>query len=127
LKKRKIMTTQELATHYRKLMMERKFLEIQDTYYAEDVVSQEMEKATAMGLAVITQGREAIKAKGIARRATIEEMHSYYCSEPLVAGEFFSVILKQDLTFKGRPRTTIEEIAIFQVKDGKVVKEQFFY
>lgn len=121
------MTTQELATHYRKLMMERKFLEIQDTYYAEDVVSQEMEKATAMGLAVITQGREAIKAKGIARRATIEEMHSYYCSEPLVAGEFFSVILKQDLTFKGRPRTTIEEIAIFQVKDGKVVKEQFFY
>jgi hypothetical protein len=121
------MTTQELATRYRELMMERKFLEIQDTYYADDVVSQEMEKATAMGLAVITRGLEAIKAKGIARRATIETMHSYYCSEPLVAGEFFSVVLRQDLTFKGRPRTTIEEIAIFQVKDGKVVKEQFFY
>ena len=121
------MTTQELATRYRELMMERKFLEIQDNYYSEDVISQEMEKATAMGLAVISQGRETIKAKGVARRATIETMHSYYCSEPIVAGEFFSVVLRQDLTFKGRPRTTVEEIGIFQVKDGKVIKEQFFY
>jgi len=121
------MTTQELAARYRELMMERKFLEIQDTYYAEDVICQEMEKAAAMGLAVVTQGREAIKAKGIARRATIETMHSYYCSEPIVAGEFFSVVLRQDLTFKGRPRTTVEEIGIFQVKDGKIIKEQFFY
>jgi hypothetical protein len=86
-----------------------------------------MEKATAMGLAVITQGKEAIKAKGVARRATIETIHSYHCSEPLVAGEFFSVVLRQDLTFKGRPRTTVEEIGIFQVRDGKIIKEQFFY
>lgn len=121
------MTTQELATRYRQLMTERKFLEIQDTYYADDIISQEMEKASAMGLSVITQGKEAVKAKGTARRATIDTMHSYHCSEPLVAGEFFSVVLRQDVTFKGRPRTTIEEIAIFQVRDGKVVKEQFFY
>jgi hypothetical protein len=121
------MTTQEIASHYHQLMNERKFLEIQDTYYAEDVVCQEMEKAATMGLAVITHGIEAIKAKGIARRATIETIHSYYCSEPLVAGEFFSVVLKQDITFKGRPRLSIEEIGIFQVRNGKVVKEQFFY
>src|ERR1700761_2442164 len=120
------MTTQELATRYREMMLDRKFIEIQDTYYAEDVVCQEMEKATAMGLAVITQGREAIKAKGVARRATIETMHSYHCSEPLVAGEFFTVVLKQDVTFKGRPRTQVEEVGVFHVKDGKVIKEQFF-
>ena len=121
------MTTQELATRYQELMNEKKFLEIQDTYYAEDVVCQEMEKAAAMGLAVITHGLEAIKAKGIARRATIETSHSYTCSEPLVAGEFFSVTLKQDVTFKGKPRATLEEIGVFQVREGKIVKEQFFY
>jgi hypothetical protein len=121
------MTTQALAARYRELMTERKFLEIQDSHYAQDVVCQEMEKATTMGLAVITNGLEAVKAKGIARRATIETMHSYYCSEPLVAGDFFSVVLRQDVTFKGRPRTTVEEIGIFQVKEGKIVKEQFFY
>lgn len=121
------MTTQEIAGRYQQLMTERKFLEIQDTFYDQEVVCQEMEKAAAMGLAVVTKGLEAVKAKGVARRATIEEMHSYYCSEPLVAGEFFSVVLRQDVTFKGRPRTTVEEIGIFQVKDGKIVKEQFFY
>ena len=121
------MTTQEIASRYQELMTERKFLEIQDSFYHPDVVCQEMEKAKAMGLAVVTHGLEAVKAKGIARRATIETIHSYFCSEPLVAGEFFSVVLRQDITFKGRPRTTVEEIGIFQVIGGKIVKEQFFY
>jgi len=76
---------------------------------------------------IITTGREAIKAKGAARRTTIEAIHSYTCSEPIVAGEFFSVVLKQEVTFKGQSRITLEEIGVFQVKGGKVVKEQFFY
>ena len=121
------MTTQEIAVCYQEMMNQRKFIEIQDTLYDERVVCQEMEKAVSMGMAVLTTGREAIKAKGIARRATIETMHSYFCSEPIVAGEFFSVVLKQEVTFKGKPRMAVEEIGIFQVKDGKVVKEQFFY
>jgi hypothetical protein len=121
------MTTQQLATHYRELMNQRKFIEVQDTLYHEDVVSQEPEKAASMGFPVTTSGREAIKAKGIARRAMIETSHSYICSEPIVAGEFFSVVLKQDVTFKGQPRLTLEEVGVFHVKDGKVVKEQFFY
>jgi hypothetical protein len=121
------MTTQEVAARYRELMSERKFIEIQDTLYHEDVVSQEPEKAASMGMPIFTHGREAVKGKGVARRATIETIHSYTCSEPIVAGEFFSVVLKQEVTFKGKPRLTLEEIGVFHVKDGKVVKEQFFY
>jgi hypothetical protein len=121
------MTTQEIAARYREMMNDGKFMEVQDTLYHEDVVCQEPEKAAAMGMTIITRGREAIKAKGAARRAMIETRHSYTCSEPLVAGEFFSVVLKQDVTFKGKPRMAIEEIGVFQVADGKVVKEQFFY
>jgi hypothetical protein len=121
------MTTQEAATRYQELMTQRKFIEIQDTYYHEDVVCQESEKAASMGMSIFTNGREAVKAKGIARRAAIESMHSYFCSEPIVAGEFFSVVLKQEVTFKGKPRLAVEEIGVFHVKDGKIVKEQFFY
>ena len=80
-----------------------------------------------MGTPVFTNGREAVKAKGVARRAMIETMHTYNVSEPIVAGEFFSVVLKQEVTFKGKPRMTFEEIGVFHVKDGKIVKEQFFY
>ena len=122
------MTTQETAAHYRELASQRKFMEIQDNLYHEDVVCQEPEKAAAMGMPVFTNGLEAVKAKGIARRATIETVNSYIGSEPIVAGEFFSVVLKQELTFKGKPNSsTLEEIGIFHVKDGKIIKEQFFY
>jgi hypothetical protein len=121
------MTTQEIATRYHELANQRKFIEIQANFYHEDVVCQEPEKAAAMGMAVITNGLEAVKAKGIARRAAMETVHSYICSEPIVAGEFFSTVLKQEVTFKGKPRIALEEIGVFHVKDGKIVKEQFFY
>jgi hypothetical protein len=121
------MTTQETATRYHELANQRKFIEIQDTLYDENVVCQEPEKAASMGMPIFTNGLEAVKAKGIARRATIETTHSYTCSEPIVAGEFFSVVLKQEVTFKGRPRIALEEIGVFHVQNGKVIKEQFFY
>jgi len=121
------MTTQEAAARYHELANQRKFIEIQDMLYDEHVVCQEPEKAASMGMPVFTNGREAVKAKGIARRATIDAVHSYTCSEPIIAGEFFSVVLKQELTFKGKPRMALEEIGVFHVKEGKVVKEQFFY
>lgn len=121
------MTTQELAACYQELANQRKFIEIQDTFYDENVVCQESEKAELMGMAVFTNGLEAVKAKGIARRATIETVHSYTCSEPIVAGEFFSVVLKQEVTFKGKPRISLEEIGVFHVKNDKIIKEQFFY
>ena len=121
------MTTQEAAARYHELANQRKFIEIQDMLYDEYVVCQEPEKAASMGMPVFTNGREAVKAKGIARRATIDAVHSYTCSEPIIAGEFFSVVLKQELTFKGKPRMALEEIGVFHVKEGKVVKEQFFY
>jgi hypothetical protein len=121
------MTTQEVATRYHELMSERKFIEVQDTLYHEDVVCQEPEKAASMGMPVFTNGREAVKAKGVARRAMIETTHIYTCSEPIVAGEFFSIVLIQEVTFKGKPRMTLEEIGVFHVKDGKIAKEQFFY
>jgi hypothetical protein len=121
------MTTHEIAAQYREWMNQRRFMEIQDTFYDEHVVSQESEKAASMGMAVITNGLEAVKAKGVARRATIETVHSYVCSEPLVAGDFFSVVLTQEITFKGKPRMSIEEIGVFHVKNDKIVKEQFFY
>jgi hypothetical protein len=121
------MSTYEIASQYQEMMNLRKFLEIQETFYDEHVVSQEPEKAAAVGLAVVTNGLEAVKAKGVARRTTIETVHTYVCSEPLVAGDFFTVVLKQEITFKGKPRMAIEEIGVFQVKNDKIVKEQFFY
>ena len=121
------MTTQEVANRYHELASQSNWAAIQDTLHADDVICQEPEHVAARGIPVITKGKEANKAKSIANRAMIEEIHSQHCGEPIVAGNFFSLVLKRDVTFKNRPRTTLEEVCVFQVAEGKIVLEQFFY
>ena len=121
------MTTQEIANRYYELAGQGKWTEIQDELHDDQVICQEPEHAAQRGLNVITKGKEANKAKSAANRAMIETLHSQYCSEPYVAGNFFSLVLKRDVTFKGRPRINIEEVCVFQVAEGKIVLEQFFY
>jgi hypothetical protein len=49
-------------------------------------------------------------------------------SDALVAGSQFAVKFKMDVTCKIRnQRNLMEEIALYQVADGKIVREQFFY
>ncbi len=121
------MTAQEVANRYYELASQSKWTEIQDELHDENVTCQEPEHVASRGVQVLTKGREAVKAKGVANREMIEAIHSQYCSEPLVAGNFFSVELKRDVTFRNRPRMNLEEICVFGVRDGKIVSEEFFY
>ncbi len=121
------MTTQEVANRYYELARQGKWNEIQDGLHDDNVLCQEPEHVASRGLQVVTKGKEAVRAKSVANREMIETIHSQYCSEPTVAGNFFSVALKRDVTFKNRPRMNLEEICLFQVTEGKIVLEQFFY
>ncbi len=121
------MTTQEVANRYYELAKQNKWPEILDDLCAQDLVNREPEHVVSRGIQPTTKGLDNVKAKGIANREKIEEVHSQHCSMPLIAGNFFSVTLSRDVTYKGRPRTTLEEIAIFELKDGKIISEQFFY
>lgn len=121
------MTTQEVADKYHELMSANKREQIVDELYAQDIICKEPEHALAMGIPTLTTGLAAVKAKAKARAAMIAEIHGDFCSEPIVAGNFFSVVLGRDITLKGRPRMNLQEIAVFQVTDGRIVSEQFFY
>lgn len=121
------MTTQEVADKYHKLMSANKREQIVDELYSQDIVCKEPEHAMAMGIPTITKGLAAVKAKAKARNEMIAEIHSDFCSEPLIAGNFFSVVLGRDITLKGKPRINLQEIGVFEVKGGKIVSEQFFY
>jgi len=57
----------------------------------------------------------------------VEEVHGGWVSEPIVAGNYISVAMGMDVTMKGQGRMNMDEIAVYEVKDGKIVKEQFFY
>ena len=121
------MTTKEIANKYYELACQNKYVEIQDEYYGDNVISVEPEHAALKGMQIVTKGKPAVVAKGVAFRELREELHSQSCSEPLVGGDFFSVILKRDITFKNKSRVQLEEIGIFQVSEGKIILEQFFY
>jgi hypothetical protein len=121
------MTTQEVANRYYQLASENKWSEILDELCAQELVNKEPKHVLARGIPTTTTGLDAIKAKGIANRAMIEAIHSQHCSVPLVAGNFFSVVLSRDITFKGKPRMKLEELAIFKLREGKIIVEQFFY
>lgn len=122
-----VMTTQDVANRYMELEKQGKWMEIQDELYSQDVVCIEPEHAAAMGMQTVTKGLKAVKAKAQAWNESIEEMHGGYCSEPVVGGNFFSVAMGMDVTMKGVGRMKMDEIAVFEVKDGKIVKEQFFF
>ena len=57
----------------------------------------------------------------------IEERHGGSFSDPLVSGRYFSVAMTLDATFKGMGRNLLEEVCVYEVKDGKIVFEQFHY
>ena len=118
------MTTQEVANRFYEMTQQGKWNEIQQEFYADDAVSIEPEHS--QGLQTV-KGLDAIKKKGEDFNQMVEEMHGGYCSQPVVGGNYFSVAMGMDVTMKGMGRTKMDEIAVYCVKDGKIISEQFFY
>jgi hypothetical protein len=119
-----VRTTQEVANRMNELFKQNRWMEVQQELFADDVVS--IEPAHAQGLKTV-QGKDALKKKAEDFNAMVEEMHGGWCSEPLVAGNHISFGMGMDVTMKGAGRTKMEEICVYEVKDGRVIKEQFFY
>ena len=120
------MTTQEVANRFSVLSKEGKFDVIQDELYSSDCESIEPQSGEGSGL-THAKGIEAIKEKGKKFNESVEEMHGGYSSEPIVGGNYFSVAMGMDVTMKGMDRMKMDEICVYEVKDGKITKEQFFF
>jgi hypothetical protein len=68
-----------------------------------------------------------IARKGRRFDESYTEIHAFTCSEPLVAGAFFSVVMGLDATYKEGGRRTMKEVCVYEVANDKIVREQFFY
>jgi hypothetical protein len=119
-----VMTTQDVANRLKELFNEGKWSEAQEELFSEDAES--VEPPTSPGLQSV-KGLDAIRKKGQQFNDMVEEMHGGYVSDPVVAGNFIAFGMGIDATYKGMGRQKMDEIALYEVRDGKVVKEQFFY
>lgn len=118
-------STQEVADKLVKLCSEGKFDEATNSLYSPDIVS--IEAGAPPGQSPESKGIDAVKAKG-EWWVSNHEVHSVKVEGPLVAGSHFTVTFKMDVTFKPQSRRfQMEEIAVYKVQDGKIVREQFFY
>ena len=119
------MTTQEIANKWAKYGQTGQWNKAQEELYDANCVSIEMEGA--QGFPQKVEGIEAIKEKGKHWEGMVEDFHGMEVDGPIVAGNHFTATMKMDITIKGQPRKVDEEVALFKVKDGKIVSEQFFY
>ena len=92
--------------------------------YSPNIVSIEDEDTSDMAR---LEGMGAVMKKGEWWANTFE-VHSSKVSDPVVADNWFSVKFEMDTTHKpSGQRSKSSEIGIYKVKDGKIVKEHFFY
>ena len=119
------MNTTDIANKLVELCREGKNMDALATLYSNDAVSVE---AMAMpGMNQEAKGLPAIKAKGEWWMAN-HEVHSASITGPWPHGDRFIVGFQYDVTNKpSGSRMQMDEAALFTVKDGKIVREEFFY
>ena len=73
------------------------------------------------------EGREALIAKTAQFEEMVEERYGGEVSDPLVTDSHFVIRMSMDIKMKERDRSEVEELCLYEVKNGKIVKEQFIY
>lgn len=118
------MTTQEVANRLVALCREGKYGQVVSELYSEDIISVEAEGAPDR----IVKGLAAIKEKGEKFEDKIEKINKSIVSDPIVAENFFSCGMYMNVQMKGMPMAIdMDEVCVYQVKEGKIVREEFFY
>ncbi|SFN99814.1 hypothetical protein SAMN05428949_4083 [Chitinophaga sp. YR627] len=118
------MTTQEIANRLVELCKKGDFEAAQKELFAKDAVS--IEPYATPEFEKETKGLDKIFEKGQKFMSMTEAMHGVELSAPLIAGSSFAVVLKMDMTMKGQDRMNMEELCVYEVKDGKIISEQFY-
>jgi len=119
------MTTQEIANELVSLCSKGKFMEAVQALYSPDIVS--VEAAPGPDGAREVKGIDAVRGKGVWWMEN-HEIHNTSVEGPLVAASHFCVRFKLDVTFKPTgKRMEMDELGIYEVKGGKIVREEFFY
>jgi hypothetical protein len=118
------MTTQEVAARFNELAQQEKWFETQDELFADNVRSVEPPNSSYFKYA---EGKGPVRKKGEEFVKKVQEFHGAYTAQPVIGGNHFAVARSFDITTKDFGRIKIEEIMLYEVKNGQIVLEQFFY
>ncbi len=122
------MTTLDVGRKLVELLRNGRTMEALDTLYSPDVVSVEAQ-ATPQFPAVM-KGLKEVRGKNERWYAT-NEVHRADVKGPFPHGDRFALYYDFDVTAKAGPmagrRMQMQEVGLYSVAGGKVVREEFFY
>ena len=118
------MTTQQIADRLVEICKKAEWEKAHHELYSDDATS--IEPYATKDFAKEVKGKDAIIEKGKKFEGMVETMHGVTVSAPMVAPNSFAFVLNMDVTMKGAGRMNMDELCVYQVKDGKIVSEQFF-
>src|ERR1700743_3668944 len=98
-------TIHEIANRLTELVSEQKFVEAYEQLYADDAESIDplnREQSWLKGLSALLQREKDFLSR--------TEIHKITLSEPLIAGNYFTVGLLMDFTIKDQGRMLVDEI-----------------
>src|SRR5688500_3083595 len=117
---KKVLTTHGVAARFNELAQQEKWFEIQDEFFADNVRSIDPPQSPDFGNA---EGKVAVRKKGMDFVTKIEEVHRTFTTDPVVGGNHFAVGREVDITVKGLGRIQINQVMLYEVKDGQIVSE----
>jgi 16S rRNA A1518/A1519 N6-dimethyltransferase RsmA/KsgA/DIM1 with predicted DNA glycosylase/AP lyase activity len=109
----------EIAHRLVELLKEKKFLETHQELFDENVISQEPEEAKSRSV----NGLESLLLK----ESNFLKNINFEVSEPIISKDYFSIRMFTEVVLLNDREVSIDEIIVYEVRNGKIVKEQFFY
>lgn len=122
--KNKNMTTQEIASRLYELCQQNQSETAHNELYADNATSTEK---NMQGELETKSGLEAIREKSKMFQSMIEEIHGGYTNEPKIFGDNIFMEMGMDVTMKGMGRMDMKEMCAYEIKDGKIISERFYY
>ena len=117
------MKTKEIANRLVELCRKGENMQAYDELFSDTAIALEPEGVPDH----MAAGLDNLRAKTRQWSENFEEVHSMEVSDPIVGDNFFSCSISMDITTKDAGRMQMEEICVYEVKDDKIVKEQFFF
>lgn len=117
------MTPQEIARRLVELCRRGDYETAHKELFSDDAATIEPEGSPDR----IQRGQAALAAKLKMFQETFQ-VHGGSVTDPVIGGDFFSCGMMVDVTEKkSGARFKIDEICVYEVRDGKIVSQQFFY
>lgn len=114
-----VIETELIADKLIDLCRKGQFLQAQHEFYDTNIVSIDPDGSRTIGAA-------SMHAKEQRFLHHLERIYSICYTKPMIAGNFFTTVLRMEIETKKGGYMEFSEVCVYQVAGGKIVFEQFF-